>query len=468
MTVRPLPLLALVLLGCACADVPTSEAGGSSVEVVDSAGVRIVAGTPETWPLAEAWTLSPEPILQIGEIEGEPEYNLDGVVGVTRDATGRVVVLERAARLRWYDASGQHLRTREFRGQGPGEVQSASRLLPFRGDSLYVLSPGGGGPAVPGSRAFPGRALPDRMGWGAFVVFDSEGEFGRQGVVWSEGFPGPFDGSHVVFGNVDIAVAALADGSVLNQANPTARIEGNVGARLDVLYPLTRSTSLGAQVPDTISFARWSQVDVPVGGSDLSTGNQRIAYQSVLFDPGYVPPATFDDRVYLADAETGWISVFRADEAGSELVESWRPEVPARATGDALLDEYLDVHAAVFASSPEDAADTRARFTQLGRADSLPVVEQIRMDAVGNLWMAEGRVFSGFIGTVRERGVWTSAEDGPTRWTVFSPDGVPVGTVLTPAGLRVDEIGEDYLLGTTWDELGVPRIRMYALDRASN
>jgi hypothetical protein len=46
---------------------------------------------------------------------------------------------------------------------------------------------------------------------------------------------------------------------------------------------------------------------------------------------------------------------------------------------------------------------------------------------------------------------------------VFDPEGVWLGTVEVPPGLRIYEIGPDYMLGRWDDELGVEHIRSYRL-----
>ena len=51
-------------------------------------------------------------------------------------------------------------------------------------------------------------------------------------------------------------------------------------------------------------------------------------------------------------------------------------------------------------------------------------------------------------------------------WTVFDPEGRVMGFVETPEGVRVFEIGADYLLGTVRDELGVEYVRVWGLGRA--
>ena len=48
---------------------------------------------------------------------------------------------------------------------------------------------------------------------------------------------------------------------------------------------------------------------------------------------------------------------------------------------------------------------------------------------------------------------------------VFDPDGIWLGTVATPRGLRVTEIGTDYVVGVWRDELDVEYIRVYDLEK---
>ena len=48
---------------------------------------------------------------------------------------------------------------------------------------------------------------------------------------------------------------------------------------------------------------------------------------------------------------------------------------------------------------------------------------------------------------------------------MFDPEGVWLGPVTLPGRLQIVEIGPDYVLGTTRDELGVESVVMYDLDR---
>jgi hypothetical protein len=53
-------------------------------------------------------------------------------------------------------------------------------------------------------------------------------------------------------------------------------------------------------------------------------------------------------------------------------------------------------------------------------------------------------------------------------WAIMDTDGRWLGTVHTPPGLRIYEIGADYVLGVWRDELNVEYVRTYALLRAGS
>ncbi len=80
-----------------------------------------------------------------------------------------------------------------------------------------------------------------------------------------------------------------------------------------------------------------------------------------------------------------------------------------------------------------------------------PAFAEIMSDAAGYLWVREFE---------------PPKEAGPAPvWTVFSPEGRVLGFVETPAGLKIYEIGENYLLGHAEGELDVEMIQMWPLRR---
>ena len=54
---------------------------------------------------------------------------------------------------------------------------------------------------------------------------------------------------------------------------------------------------------------------------------------------------------------------------------------------------------------------------------------------------------------------------GPLTWRVFAADGVLAGTIRIPSDLDVRDVGADYVLGVTSDELGVQYVQLYGVTR---
>ena len=86
--------------------------------------------------------------------------------------------------------------------------------------------------------------------------------------------------------------------------------------------------------------------------------------------------------------------------------------------------------------------------------EAFPAFASVLVDRLGHLWIEEYR-FSG-----EERRLWT----------VFDPEGRVLGLVEMPGSFRISigEIGEDYILGTREDELGVEYVESWSLDRSGS
>ena len=54
----------------------------------------------------------------------------------------------------------------------------------------------------------------------------------------------------------------------------------------------------------------------------------------------------------------------------------------------------------------------------------------------------------------------------PATWNVFGTAGSWLAIVDVPAGLRVTDIGEDWLLGLARDSLDVEHVHLYTLRRS--
>lgn len=84
--------------------------------------------------------------------------------------------------------------------------------------------------------------------------------------------------------------------------------------------------------------------------------------------------------------------------------------------------------------------------------DIPPAYGDLRVDRLGYVWVSAYHF--GDMG-----------ENGMVEWSVFGPEGASVATVLIPSTFRPSEIGRDYLLGVSEDDLGVQRVHRYGLTR---
>jgi hypothetical protein len=86
-------------------------------------------------------------------------------------------------------------------------------------------------------------------------------------------------------------------------------------------------------------------------------------------------------------------------------------------------------------------------FKDRPAAETMPAFRAVMTDAEHNLWVEEYR---------------RPGDDIP-RWSVFDPDGYFLGVVTGPEGIRVTDIGADYMMGVLTDDMDVERVVMYEL-----
>lgn len=96
-------------------------------------------------------------------------------------------------------------------------------------------------------------------------------------------------------------------------------------------------------------------------------------------------------------------------------------------------------------------ASARRRYQAAPVAEYFPAFASVIIDALDHLWVEEFE---------------PPGEESPgVLWTVFDPDGQVLGFVETPVDLEIYEIGEDYILGRTGDEIDVEYVQLWSLAR---
>jgi hypothetical protein len=357
----------------------------------------------------DAWKISEEPVLQIGEMEGEDAYLFAGInsrrIGnfpfVFRWPMGRIVVCNvMDSTIRIFDRDGE--------GEGPGEFlfieacwPTPSGMVVAADNYLSFLDLDGATtrkvqiPSVDGGRALPYGVLQD----GSYFV-------ARPHEVPSD--PGVQDAEAGVF--VISAAGELSDELfMMKQARQLREGRYSITQQFGPIGSITTS-------PNGI-FYGW-----PDAYSISEFNPQGVALRIISRDWHPVP---------VTEEDIAWWLTFRDTLAKFQGNDSPRfREAYQQQTSIMVYPEY------------------RAPF------------DELRVDRTGHLWVRNthpryDRNYTSF--RVRFPFGWT--------WDVFDPEGRWLTTLTLPSSFRVHDIGEDYILGVWKDDMDVEYVRMYALDR---
>ena len=402
------------VLAGACAVVSMTACGGDGAAagpvVRDSAGIRIVQNDAPAWKDGQGWTVSAEPAVDIGVVEGEAAYQLAEVAGVARLSDGRIVVADgESGELRFFSAEGKHLRSAGRKGGGPGEFQQMQWLGVAAGDSVVVWDPQAG----------------------RLSVFAPDGALAR---AFSPAGLRMFPGVEDIMGD-----GALLMTPGFDPAQMGDRPEGEF-----------RDTAVWMRVPLAGGAPR--EVSRRPGPEQfISKGNGIFMTDHVVFGRG-VEVVGAPDGFYAGDTGAFQIGYHGPDGTLRRLIR--RPHEPRRVT-EADLDALFERRGGMRTSGmpPEMAAQfqemNRTMRQRVPHRETLPAFAELRVDGAGNLWVRD-----------------PEPQDGvPHRWSVFDPEGRWLGTVQTPADLRVRQIGTDWILGTAQDELDVEHVRLYRIQK---
>lgn len=367
----------------------------------DSAGIRIVESTEPAW--TTPWRLSSQPILTIGQLEGEPEYEFTRILGALRLGDGRVVIADATSmELRFFDNNGRFLHAAGGSGGGPGEFERLEAIARFANDSLFAY----------------GR-------W-RVSIFDHEGEFVRSFSVEPPDLYLPMK-----------PLGRFTDGSFLTTQSgyPIGGWDGPTRIeRPD--QPVYRYSSTGASQAEFGSFPGWEfTVHRASRGSGFNRGRREFARSTAIL--------AYEDRVFVGDNASYQIQVYTSDGRLQSLIRKRHEPVP-------VTDEEVDALRAPRLVNEERRQTMQHYFRGLpAPPQTMPAFGyQIQADRVGNLWVIE-----------YER----PSETQRRHWTVFDSEGRWLSTMRLPDGFDLMDVGEDWVLGRTRDEFDVEYVRLYRL-----
>jgi hypothetical protein len=418
----------LVLAGCAAVLLLSACSGAddraNGAVVRDSAGVTIVEHVAFAERQPAEWRLSAEPTVSIGEVEGDPRYQLHGVMRGVRLSDGRIAIANSGSlELRYYDRDGRHLLSSGRRGGGPGEFEGIGGLWKAGDDWLLVYD-------------WSNRRI---------SVFDEDGTFVRSLTLTppAEGsFPYPIgrfdDGSWLVRTSITMFSPGSHRSGVHRDTATFWRFDAT-GQPVDSM----------ARLPGSESFVDNRERGVSVGPAPFGRSASLAVHGNGFW---YGSGDSYELLRFEIDADTGMrvsapaeLPEARTSARLSRVIR--RAEQPV-AVGSAEISAYKERELAN-AQDAQWRAVTERRLEQMSFPRTMAAYSALRTDESGNLWVADAE----------------GAEAQGTRWSVHDGEGRLIAHIRLPPQTTILDIGEDWLLAHWRDELGVEYVRLHRIER---
>lgn len=378
--------------------------------VRDSSEVRIVENVAPLWGDEGGWQVALVPILEIGDASGEGLAVFSEVAGVARLSDGRIVV-----------ADGASVTIRFFDADG-SPLASSGRFGEGPGEyqELSQIS------TVSGDSIVVMDAVLQRV-----TVLGPDGSFARSAQL-----------SAAQLGGYATPHGLLGDGQVLVSVDEFSTS----------LAPGLQRRPAGLFAVD-LEAEHVTRLGVILGPQQILEGTRSIGY---LFGVGTEVTTSASDILLMS---TDQAVVRRLSRGGAtKLVFSW-PVEPTMVTQE-LLTKAMEERIAHFPAGVSTRTIERLRSRRLDEtvAPYLPSARSLVVDARDNVWVESFPI----------------PGEGQASYLIFRPDGVWLGSLALPDGLKRGtipqfdpalEIGDDYILGVWVDELGVEFVREYQLVR---
>lgn len=366
---------------------------------------RSVAQVGQPRPAAEVG-LSVEPLLSIGLVEGANEYLFAGINGGALLADGSVVVSDRAHfRIQKFGPDGEHLWSRGREGEGPGEfgyVQVAPGCVSAERIVVYDI-------------------------WTARIsVFSGDGEL-------SDDYPFLFNG-------LPLRRFSCAPNGRLGFAGSSVGV-GETGAEPGEIF--RELLSLGsAELGDTVA----------------ATLRERIPSSEMRYlGPGDAMPGNIwsHDAVFAAADQGMWFGTgedYEIELVGwtSETIRRIRWEGPDLNVTPEDISRYRDSLEESYRQG--GGVDWRARFQRRWEWES---------EIVPDVFPAYQGLILGDDGVLWVHDYLRPGER--SEWFAFDADGNWTRTLVLPSRTVLLDIGPDWAVVRTLDEVDVQRVAVHAL-----
>jgi hypothetical protein len=249
-----------------------------------------------------------------------------------------------------------------------------------------------------------------------------------------------------------------SNGDFVRSWTPTSFINDPVGfLSTDVLISGENSAQAGPDTPEgnVVNEVLFRSIHVLENRSDtlttlrgptlfLSNVSGRIAFTPVPFTAG-PSAATNNRRLFISKVVPAEVMVFDSVGTLRAIYRVGRPVQP-------LAEVDFDRHAEIMIGRGKDAAERaelRRRYSGMTKPDVAPQSRRLLVDSSGHIWLES----------------FVEAGEQTHTWTVMDSEGEVLGTIDTPPGLTVEQIGTDFLIGTSRDESDVERVARYVLRR---
>jgi hypothetical protein len=349
------------------------------------------------------WTLSASPRLVIGD-EADPAKTFSMIGAAVRLSTGEIAVVNRSSyELRVFDTSGRFIAAFGRRGSGPGEFQAVSWIGRSQ-DSLFLFDWRHARVSL-----YHARTLVP------FVTIEARNTHDRV-----------------------MVVGRLRDGAWL--VSPMRAV--------DLAHPhgiYRDSLRIGLLAKSGRGAVTW--LGTFPGQSLFAYNPTRAPVATVVggfrFGP-YTASVASGTRVWIGDGAQPWLLGF--DAKGMRTGNAMLTRHP-RSPDKVALARLRDAEAQD--QDSRTAAYNRSLYDEAFRMRETPYFTRLLPGVAGEVWIED----------------YCPDRAGPCGYTAISPAGVSVADLLSPPGVRLNDVGLDYVVGVHTDADGIESVRMYGLAR---
>jgi len=373
----------------------------STYSIRDSVGIPIVENKEPAWEPDGRWQVDDHPVFDVSE---QRDAELFGLASPLALPDGRVVVFNGGScQVRFYSEAGEHLGSSGRCGDGPGEFGQYARLALWSGDSLLV-------------NEFPGR----------LTILDREGGLGRTARIPSRGDV-PVLRLTGVMPDGSMVVSGLRDPGV-----PASTGIGIAELWLGVSHPLVDSVRLLGTYPGPVY--QYTELQGRMGRGILPfSSSSKLAVGS--------------EGVFVGLPDRNEIREIRPTGGVSRIVR--RPLDPVQVVQADI--DWLIARRLAEVEGPENQRLVRQAFRDLRHAEEMP--------AFGvPVWTSGSEAGGPDLIQGIEGDLWVFDYYRPgeyrNRFSVFSREGVWLGSVDLPHRFEPSQIGSDFLVGVWTDDLG--------------